>query len=173
MKKLNSIDFYLTVFLILSIILKFIGLISFSWVELFAYISMFWGISMFYYSYLKQYQFGIFAGAVLFQIGILLLVFSLFELYNPAKIFIPTILSITGVSLLIANLIGKKNNLSVFLSVLFIVVGLILIVFRGSVKFNSFLESAFQILKEFWIIAIILAVIIWGVAVEFKKDKKD
>jgi hypothetical protein len=134
---------------------------------------MFWGISIFYYSYLKQYQFGIFTGAVLFQIGILLLVFSLFELYNPAQVFIPTILTITGISLLVANLIGKRNNLSVFLSSLFVFVGLIFVVFRGNVKISSFLESAFQILKEFWIIMIVLAVIIWGVAVEFRKEKND
>ena len=173
MKKANSINFYLTIFLVLSIVLKFIGLISFSWTELFAYISMFWGISMFYYSYLKQYQFGIFTGAVLFQIGILLLVFSLFELYNPAQVFIPTILIITGVSLLIANVVGKRNNLSIFLSSLFVFVGLIFVLFRGNIKINLFLESAFQIFKEFWIIMIVLALIIWGVAVEFRKEKND
>jgi hypothetical protein len=172
-RQTNSVNFYLIIFLAVVIILKFFGLISFSWTELFAYVSMFWGIGMFYYSYLKQYQLGIVTGAVLFQIGILLLMFTLFELYNPAIIFIPTVLTIIGTSLLIANLIGKRNNFSLFLSSVFVFVGVVLIVFRGNAKFNSFFSSISQILKEIWVIVVIIAVIILGIAVEFKKEKKD
>jgi hypothetical protein len=159
-------------FIVISIISKFIGLFNFSWTELFAYISMFWGMSMFYYSYLKQYKFGIFSGAVLFQIGSALLSLALFELYQPAKIFIPAILSIVGTSLLLANFLESTNKFTVILGFVFVIMGIILIIFRGNLTWGLFIESVYNLLKKFWLIILILVIIISLVVIDFKSEKK-
>jgi hypothetical protein len=159
------------IFIAVSIILKFIGLLNFSWTNLFAYTSMFWGMNMFYYSYLKHYQFGIFSGAVLFQIGSALLSLAFFELYQPGKIFIPAILTIVGTSLLLVNFLGKTNNFTLILGLVFVVMGVLLIIFRGNLTWGLFTESIYNLLKEFWLIILILAIIISLVVIDFKNEK--
>ena len=173
MKKKYSVDFYLIMLAVISIVLNFLGLINLSWTELFSYIAMFWGISMFYYSYLKNYKFGIFSGAVLFQIGIVLLSLNLFEIYEPAVIFIPTVLVIVGSSLLLSNLLVTSNKLALVLSIIFILVGVLLMIFRGHYTFGLFFNSVYQLLKEFWLIIIILFIIILLVANEFRNENRN
>jgi hypothetical protein len=160
------------IFVAFFVILKFLGFIKFSWTELFSYISVFWGMSMFYYSYLKQYKFGIFAGAVIFQFGMGLLSLALFELYQPAKIFIPAMLTIIGTSLLLANLLGNTSKFTLILSLVFIVMGVLLMIFRGDITGELFLESTYNLLKEIWWINLILVIIIVFVAIEFKNEKR-
>lgn len=173
MKKTYSIDFYLISFSIIAVILKIIGLISFSWTEIFSYVSMFWGMSMFYYSYLKNYKFGVFAGSVLFQIGVVLLSLSIFEIYNPAEIFIPTLLVIAGSSLILSNLLVKSNKIILLLSTFFLLAGIVLMLLRGHYTLNLFLNSVYLMLKEFWLIIIVLLIVIIIVINEFKKENKN
>lgn len=173
MRKTYSVNFYLILFIIAAVALKFLGFIYVPWTQLFSYISMFWGMSMFYYSSLKQNQPGIFLGAILFQIGVTLLSLSLFEVYQPAKIFIPALLTIIGSSLLITNLIGKSNKLALILSTIFLFVGVLLIIFRGNLTPELFVESVYQLLKNFWLIIIILAIIITLVTIEFRNEKRN
>lgn len=173
MKKNYSINFYLTIFLVAVIILKFLGFILLSWTELFSYFSMLWGISIFYYSYLKQYRAGIFVGATLFQIGIVLLSMSLFEIYNPAQIFIPAIIAIIGISLLFTNWIGETTKQGMILSVVFIIVGVLLMIFRGDLTITLYFESVFQLLKELWFFIIILLLVIYLTVLDFRNNNKN
>lgn len=173
MKKNYSINFYLTIFLVAVIILKLLGFILLSWTELFSYFSMLWGISIFYYSYLKRYRAGIFVGATLFQIGIILLSMSLFEIYNPAQIFIPAIITIIGISLLFTNWIGETTKQGMILSVVFILVGVLLMIFRGDLTITLYFESVFQLLKELWFFIIILLLVIYLTVLDFRNNNKN
>ncbi len=172
--KINySISFYLVIFFAAAIILKFLGFILLNWADLFAYFSMLWGISMFYYSFLKQNQSGIFIGATLFQIGIILISMSLFEIYNPAQVFIPALITIIGISLLFANWIGKTTKQEMVLSVIFILVGVLLMIFRGNLTITLYFESIFQLLKELWFIIIILLLVVYLTILDFRNNNKN
>lgn len=171
MKRNYSTNYYLILFLIAAIILKFLGFIFLSWTELFAYFSMFWGISMFYYSFLKQYSAGIFIGATLFQIGIILIAMSLFEIYNPAQVFVPALITIIGISLLFTNWIGKATKQGIILSGIFILVGVLLMIFRGSVSISLYIKSVYEFLKELWFVIIILFVIVYLTLIDFRQNR--
>ncbi len=173
MKKNYSINFYLIIFLAAAIILKFLGFVPLSWTELFAYFSMLWGISSFYYSFLKQYPAGIFIGATLFQIGIILISMSLFEVYNPAQVFVPALITIIGVSLLFTNWIGRTTKQGLVLSVVFIVIGVLLMIFRGSLTLTLYFQSVFQLLSELWFIIIILFLIVYLTFIDFRNNNKN
>ena len=173
MKKLHSLNFYLIVFIIISIFLKFFGLIDLSWIKIIAYAGLFWGMSMFYHSYLNQYRNGVFSGAILFQVGVTLFVQSLFELYEPARIFIPAVLILIGTSLLLANLLVKISKFPVVLSIIFIVMGVLLMISRGESTLALFADSTYQLLKQFWIIIVILSIIIIFIGIEFKNGRNN
>jgi hypothetical protein len=172
-KKNYSISFYLVIFFAAAIILKFLGFILLSWTDLFAYFSMLWGISMFYYSFLTQNQSGIFIGATLFQIGIILISMSLFEIYNPAQVFIPALITTIGISLLFTYWIGKKTKQGMVLSVIFILVGVLLMILRGNLTITLYFESIFQLLKELWFIIIILLLVIYLTILDFRNNNKN
>ena len=173
MRKTGSIDFYFSLIALVAIIFKLLGFIALSWAELLAYASMFWGMSVFYNSYLRQYQFGIFSGASFFLIGVTFISSVWFELYQPAKVLIPILLTIIGISFLISNLIGKKNKFILVLSAVFIVMGISLIISRGDSTLMLFLQSLYQMLKMFWWIILILAAVIFLAITQFKREKKN
>jgi len=169
----RSVNFYLLLFLLVSLILKIFGLINFTWGKFISYALMFWGISFFYNSFLKKYHLGIFSGALLFQMGAVLFSATLFELLEPEKIFFPAALAIIGFALLFTNLVGNMNKFVFVLSIIFISAGILLLIFRGNITLILFLESAYQLLKNFWIILLISLGIIFLATVEFRNGKKN
>jgi hypothetical protein len=169
----RSVNSYLIIAFLVVSILKLWGIFSLSWTEIFSYASMFWGIGLFYYSFLKNNPGGIFIGALLFQIGILLFLNAKFELSEPKRIFIPAIMSIIGFSLLLINLVDKSNKYRLSVALIISFTGILLIIFRGQFDPEMFFYSALEITKDFWIILIVLALIILFTAREFSKEKKD
>lgn len=169
----RSTNFYLLLFLLVSLILKIFGLINFTWNKFISYVLMFWGISIFYNSFLKKYNFGIFAGALAFQIGAILFASTIFEFLEPEKMIFPAALAIVGFALLFTKLIGNTNKFVFVLSIIIILAAILLLIFRGNVTLILFLESAYRLLKDFWIILLISLGIIFLAAFEFRNGKKN
>lgn len=173
MNHFRSVNPYLIIAFFAVSIFKLVGILSLSWTEIFSYASMFWGIALFYYSFLKNNPGGIFIGALLFQIGILLFLNSKFEFSEPKRIFIPAIMSIIGFSLLLINLVDKSNIYRLTVALIISFTGVLLIIFRGQFDPGMFFYSVLEMIKDLWIILVILALIILFTAREFSKEKKD
>ncbi len=134
---------------------------------------MFWGISIFYNSFLKKYNFGIFAGALAFQIGAILFSAALFEFLEPGKMIFPAALAIAGFALLFTKLVGNTNKFVFVLSIILILAGILLLIFKGNVTLILFLESAYRLLKDIWVVLLISFGIIFLAAFEFRNGKKN
>lgn len=169
----RSVNFYLAVIFSVVVILKFIGILSIRWPEIFSFAAIFWGMNIFYNSYLKLLPTGIFIGALLFQIGILLFLTSKYELYEPRRVFIPALMSVIGFSLLFTNLIQHSNKYRFFLSILISLVGILLIFFRSSVNLDLYFSYLLEIINYFWIVIVFLVIIIALTIFEFNRENKN
>jgi hypothetical protein len=164
--KSHKVYFFLFVFIIIGFTaIKFFNL---QVLDFAAYNFMFIGIYIFYLSYLKQYKTGIAIGVSVFLIGSFLFVMSKYELLNLGRIFVPAALMILGAGVLIANILSKTNFLSVLFSVLSLIGGAWLIVNRGDININLFLAAGYSIVKNYWLVLVGSAGIIFLVTKNFK-----
>lgn len=169
MKK-NSIYFYIVLFVLLSLLLKYFSVFEVSWAELFAYISLFWGMAVFYYSYLKVNKTGVFFGSLLFLLGVTLLSLTWFELYEPGRIFVPIIFTVTGISLLLSNLLLQSNKFLLVISLVATLMGISLTVSRGETTFLMFVRTVYELFKQFWLIVILLCGVVVGAFYLYMKE---
>lgn len=135
-----------------------------------SYTALILGLSLFYSSYLKQNKTLIVLGSIIFLFGSVLFVFVEYEILGFGNIFMPTALFILGASVLIANLITKVNSVSIVFSFLSILAGIWLIIQRGSSKFDLFLASIGGLVRNYWIILLVGAGIIFFLTKMFKKE---
>ena len=173
MIKFRSANYYIVLSIILALAFSLYRLFGFPLLDLTSYSALFLGISVFYSSYLKQYKSGIVFGAALFLAGSIFFVISRFEILNLGIVFVPILLVIIGLSLLIANMLTKVNFIAVLFSVLSLIAGVWLIIARGNTTVDLFLSAAYIIFKNYWIIIIVSAGIIFLVTKSFKKTDVD
>lgn len=169
----RSVNFYLVVVFSVTVILNFTGIISVAWSEIFSYAAMLIGMNIFYNSLLKNQTIGIFIGAFLFQIGILLFVTSKYELTEPRRIFIPVLMSIIGFSLLLTNLFDHSNKFRLFLSLIISAVGILFIFLRGSINFDAYINYLLEIINSIWLVLIFLLAVLFFTVCEFNREKKN
>lgn len=169
----RSVNFYLLVVFSVTVILKFTSIISVPWSEIISYAAMLMGMNIFYNSLLKHQTVGIFIGAFLFQIGILLFLTEKYELTEPRRIFIPALMSIIGFSLLLTNLFNHSNKFRLFLSLIIFAVGILFIFIRGSINFETYINYLLEIINSFWLIFIFLLAVIFFTVWEFNREKKN
>jgi hypothetical protein len=92
---------------------------------------------------------------------------------NFGTVFIPSLLVVIGLSLLVSNLLLKANVISIIFSLLSLFAGIWLVISRGTATIELYLSSFYTLLKSYWIIILFLAVIILGVARNFKTRNND
>lgn len=167
-KFLSALLFSLPVILI---VLKLFGIIDFDFIELFAYISLIGGFSIWYNSNLSQNKGGIFAGSFIFLSGIVLAVESFFTIWNPVRMFIPSLFIISGISTLFIYLSDKKKIVFLILSILLITIGMIYLFNRINFKFNVFVTAIWELVINLWFVILIMAVIFYIISNRYLNDK--
>jgi hypothetical protein len=147
------------------------GIISANTLSVMAYLIILSGIGFFYSSYMKKYLAGVVIGSILFLSGSVLFVFTKYEILGFGKVFIPTALFILGVALLIGNLLIHINKTSLILAIVTIIGGIWIIIDSGSTNMELFQSAVFAILKNYWLIIILTAVIIG--LISYRLNKKN
>lgn len=150
-------------------VLFFAGTLNASILSIISYILIVSGIGFFYSSYIKKYLTGVVLGSVLFLSGSVIFVFTKYEILGFGKVFIPSSLIILGVSLLIGNLLLRINKTSLILSTVTIIGGVWLIIERGTANLDLFISAAFAILKNYWLIIILSALIVGLISYNLNK----
>lgn len=158
---------------LLLIVLKFLGIISFDIVELFTYISLITGFSIWYSSNFSRNKGGIYTGVFIFLTGIVLAVESFFTIWNPARMFIPSLFIISGLATLFIYLSDKKKFVFLILSVLQIIIGMVYLFTRINFKLNVFLVAIWELIINLWFVILIVVVIVYIISNHHLNDKPD
>ncbi len=165
----NKLNKLLIAFAVILFLLLISGVIKANILIIAAYLSIIIGIGLFYSSNIKKHLAGVVFGSILFLSGSVMFVFTKYEIVGFGKIFVPVALFILGVSLLTGNLLVRINKASLILSVLIIIGGVWLIWDKGNANIELFYSAVFAILKNYWLIIILTAVIIGFVSYWFNK----
>jgi hypothetical protein len=160
---------YLLIFIVLSILLKIIGLIELSYTELAAYALIFFGIGTVYLSMGKNKRNLLFAGAVAFLIGVELVITCNYDFLKLANIVLPSIFFILGTAFLILFIDDFSNRLLLIVSVIFLISGAFFFTKLGTLNFSNFLKSTVSITVKYWPVIIIVTALI----LLLKKDNKE
>lgn len=165
----NKLNKLLITFAVILFLLLISGVVKANILIIAAYLSIIIGIGLFYSSNIKKHLTGVVLGSILFLSGSVMFVFTKYEIIGFGKIFAPAALFILGVSLLTGNLLVRINKASLILSVLIIIGGVWLIWDKGNANIELFYSAVFAILKNYWLIIILTAVIIGFVSYWFNK----
>lgn len=160
MKKHQPIFTYIIIFFLLSILLRFFGIIDFNNWEIIGYAFIIYGLSLVYISMGKNKKFALFSGSSVFLTGIVLFIISNFHLMNYLNIIISSIILIIGIDFFIIFIDDFTRRNFLILSAVFIITGLLFTISWGSPSFASFFSSVWHITMKYWPVVLILAGII-------------
>ena len=163
----------LVLFVGLSIILKIAGVIDFELAELIAYIFLFAGIGITYSSFLNKKPGLIFAGSFIFLIGSVIYISTNFFIWNPSRIFFPSLLINTGVSMLLVFYYDTKKKFLLIISLLTILAGVLYLIEFGRPDFDDFLYGIVEIIKDYWAVIVVSLLIIFLLSRQIKRDNDD
>lgn len=160
----------LLLFIVLSVALKIAGIIDFEIAELIAYVFLFTGISITYSSFLNKRPGLIFAGSFIFLIGTVIYISTHFFIWNPSRIFFPSLLIITGVSMLLVFYYDTKKKFLLIISLLIILAGVLYLIEYGKPGLDDFIYGIVEIIKDYWAIVIVSLLIIFLLNKQIKQE---
>ena len=160
MIKIQSIIVTALVILMLSILLKIIGIINITFTEIMGYALIFYGIADVYSSMGKNKKTLLFIGAVAFLVGVELLITSNYDFFKLSNIVLPSIFFILGTAFLVLFIDDLKNRLLLAISIIFLISGVYFFGRLGIFNSADFFRSLFSISRKYWPIIVIVTAII-------------
>ncbi len=164
----HSILSYALSFLLLAYVIKLLGFIDFSTLEIFAYTFIFYGISQVYLSMGNDKKLALFVGSAIFLLGVEFFLIDNFDINSTSSIIFPSALLILGISSLMLFLDNTSDKAIMFISLIFILLGIIYSTNVGSMRFGNFFDALFQLFTRYWLIFILALVIIFIISREKK-----
>ena len=169
MRKYQSILTFLLLFLSLTLLLEFFGIINFSSGEIIGYALILYGISDVYLSLGRNRKYSLFFGTVFFLVGILLFVLNNFIVFWGPMLLLPTALFIPGAAYLMLYLDNPSNKRFPVIGIVLVTAGLIAIILNGQFNFTSFYNSLLKIATIYWQIVLLIALILILISFEERK----
>ena len=169
MRIYQSLLTYLLLFLSLSVVLKFFGIIHIPGSEIIGYALIFYGVSSVYLSIGKKRRYSLFAGTVFFLTGILLYIINNFLIFWNEGIFISSALFIPGIAFLMLFFDDHFKKKFFITSIVFIAAGLLAVTINGQLNVSSFFGTLIKITGYYWPVALVAAVIIILISFEERK----
>jgi len=159
--KTNYITVIIIAFIVISMLLSLIGVISFSFIEILTYSVMIIGIYFVYSEVSEGNIFLVFLGSVIFLAGIYYLVVDYFNLQMMNGIIAPIILILAGSGLFIVYITSRLKKYILIISVILVTVGVTLIIAKSHFKFDSFIQSVLPVFNFLWPVILIAVLIIF------------
>ena len=153
----------------LSVLLKIVGIINISYTELAGYALIFYGIGTVYISMGKKKRNLLFMGAVLFLIGVELIIVNNYDFLSLSNVVLPSIFFILGTAFMILFIDDLSNRLLLVISIIFLISGIFFFAKLGTFNFSNFLKSTLSITLKYWPVIIIVTALI----LLLKKDNKE
>jgi len=157
----NPIIIYLILFVFLAVLLKIIGVIDFSSLELLAYLLIFSGAGLSYISFGKDKKGLLFISSTIFLVGILLFVNTRFDLEETRLLLFPSVLFITGTGFFLLYLDDSSQSIFISLSLIFLAGSVLFVIFFRTMALGGFFASIWDMLKNYWVIILIVTGLIF------------
>lgn len=171
MEKHQPVITYLIGFLLLTLGLKFIGLINIESIEILSFLMIIFGISYVFLSFGENKKGVLFTSTVIFLSGVITYIVNNFEFFNSSLLLYPSFFLIIGIAFLMIYIDGNISLIYLAVSLLFLLVGLVLIFLRGNFKGSSFLSSLVNVTMIYWPI-IFIAVIVYLLVLRGEKKRR-
>lgn len=160
MFKSNSVIAYLIIFLALTLLLKFLGIINITYYELAGYVLIFYGVGIVYTSMGLNKKISLFLGVILFFTGLLIFVINNYDITKFSNIVLPSIFFILGAGFLVLFIDDYDNKLLAVISVIFFISGIFFFLKLGTFSFSDFIKSILSIITKYWPLVLIITAII-------------
>ena len=169
--KLNDIALAIAIFIIVSLILSLLNIISISFTNILSYSLIIIGIALVYIEVIKQNRLLIFIGSVAFLTGIFMLITENFEVNTTSGMRLPFILIFSGAGLLMVHISTPIKKIILLASVILLSAGLTLLLVDGHWKIGLFLQSLLSVVNFLWPIAIIIVLLIFLMRAKPNRNK--
>ncbi|GIK59148.1 MAG: hypothetical protein HND39_04860 [Ignavibacteriota bacterium] len=156
-------EFILTIilFIVISALLSFWGILSLTISDLLSYSLIAAGILTVYDQSIKQNGFPVFIGSVIFLLGTYFLISENFSLNLGDGIIIPLVLVFAGAGLLMFYIVTSIKKYFLIISLVCLLSGIIYLLMNSRWNIKSFLHSVLPVLNYLWPAIIILAFLIF------------
>ena len=169
--KLNDIAIAIAIFIIVSLILSLLNILSISFTNVLSYSLIIIGIALVYLEVIKQNRLLIFIGSVVFLTGIFFLITENFEVTATSGMRLPFILIFSGSGLLMVHISKPTKKIILLASVILLSAGLTLLLVDSHWKFESFIQSVLSVINFLWPVAIIIAILVFLMQTKPNKNK--
>ncbi len=159
--RLNDLALLIVLFIVISFLLSFFGIISLTLMDTLSYSMLIVGISLVYGETIRQNRILVFLGSVIFLLGVYFLVSGNFNLTLGEGMSLPIILIFAGSGLLVLHISTSTKMIFLLLSVLFLSAGLTLFIVNSHLKVGSFFQSLTLVFNILWPVVIIIAVLVF------------
>lgn len=163
---------YLLVFLSAIILLRMIGVIQISNLELLGYALIIYGLSLFYSSYIRNNKLFLFIGSVLFLFGVLLFLIENFEFTEPGKLILPASVFIICISTFMVYISDIKQKLMLYISIILLTAGIGVTALLSKQGLPGFFGNIVSVAEKYWTILVILIIVIVLVGREIKENER-
>ncbi|MCW9096576.1 MAG: hypothetical protein OQJ93_04230 [Ignavibacteriaceae bacterium] len=161
MMRLNDIALVIAIFIIVSLILSFLNIISTSFTNILSYSLITIGIALVYSEVIKQNRLLVFIGSIVFLTGIFFLITENFDVHATSGMRLPFILIFSGSGLLMVHISTSTKKIVLLVSVILLSAGLTLLLVDSSWKLGSFIQSVLSVVNFLWPIAIIIVILVF------------
>jgi len=158
--KLNDIAIALVIFIIASLILSFLNILSISFQDILSYSLITIGISLVYSEVIRQNRFLIFLGSLIFLMGIFFLIIENFDVNINEGMSLPIILIFSGSGLLMVHISTSTKKIYLMVSLILLSVGLALFIVKSNWSGSLFIQSLLSVVNFLWPVAILIIILV-------------
>ena len=169
--KLNDIALAIALFIIVSLILSLLNILSISFTNILSYSLIIIGIALVYIEVIKKNRLLIFIGSIAFLTGIFLLITENFEVNTTGGMRLPFILIFSGSGLLMVHISTPNKKLILLASVILLSAGLTLLLVDSHWQIRSFTQSLLSVVNFLWPVAIIIVLLIFLMQAKPNRNK--
>jgi len=158
--KLNDIAIVIVMFIIVSLFLSFLNILSISFQDILSYSLITIGISLVYSEVIRQNRFLIFLGSLIFLTGIFFLIIENFDVHINEGMSLPIILIFSGSGLLMVHISTSTKKIFLMVSLILLSAGLALFIVKSNWSGSSFIQSLLSVSNFLWPVAILIIILV-------------
>lgn len=158
--KLNDIAIVIVMFIIVSLFLSFLNILSISFQDILSYSLLTIGISLVYTEVIRQNRFLIFLGSLIFLTGIFFLIIENFDVNINEGMSLPIILIFSGSGLLMVHISASTKKIYLIASLILLSAGLALFIVKSNWIGSSFIQSLLSVSNFLWPVAILIIILV-------------
>ena len=158
--KLNDIAIVIVMFIIVSLFLSFLNILSISFQDILSYSLITIGISLVYSEVIRQNRFLIFLGSLIFLTGIFFLIIENFDVHINEGMSLPIILIFSGSGLLMVHISTSTKKIYLMVSLILLSAGLALFIVKNNWSGSLFIQSLLSVVNFLWPVAILIIILV-------------